>query len=227
MYSASRRLLQFAFHLLYNPFAFAYDWVSRIVSRGRWRAWTNAAIPYLVGERVLDLPCGTGNLLLDLNAAGFSPMGVDLSPAMLHIARGKLLHSERNRSGATMESKKAQSRGAPLLRARAQALPFAAGAFDSITMTFPPSFVYDPQVWAELYRVLRDNGRLIWVDGGRLKAPSGLDRWLNRAFQVVDGGDEMARRIAQMLAPTDFSSQVEIIEDEFSAVTVVIATRRG
>jgi ubiquinone/menaquinone biosynthesis C-methylase UbiE len=223
MYSASRRLLQFAFHLLYNPFAFTYDWVSRIVSRGRWRAWTNAAMPYLVGERVLDLPCGTGNLLLDLNAAGFAPIGVDLSPAMLHIAQKKLWrpapsHPERN---------EAQSKNAPLLRARAQALPFAAGAFDSITMTFPPSFVYDPQVWAELYRVLRDHGRLIWVDGGRLKSPSVLDRWLNRAFQVVDGGDEMARRMTQMLARTDFNSRVEIIEDEFSAVTVVIATRRG
>jgi ubiquinone/menaquinone biosynthesis C-methylase UbiE len=220
MYSASRRLLQFAFHLLYNPFAFTYDWVSRIVSRGRWRAWTNAAIPYLVGERVLDLPCGTGNLLLDLNAAGFSPIGVDLSPAMLRIAQKKLSHPERSRQVE-------QSQGAPLLRARAQALPFAAGAFDCITMTFPPSFVYDPQVWAELHRVLRDHGRLIWVDGGRLKSPSVLDRWLNRAFQVVDGGDEMARRMTQMLARTDFNSRVEIIEDEFSAVTVVIATRRG
>jgi ubiquinone/menaquinone biosynthesis C-methylase UbiE len=214
-----RHLLRLAFHLLYNPLAFAYDGVSWLVSCGRWRAWTKAALPYLVGERVLEIPCGTGNLMLDLSAAGFSPAGVDVSPAMLQIAQKKLLQPERSRQAA-------QSKGAPLLRANARALPFAAAVFDSVSMTFPPSFVYDPNALSELQRVLRDEGRLVWVDGGRLKSRNRFDAWLNRAFNFVDGGDEMARRANTLLARTDFDSRIETVEDAVSVVTVLIATKK-
>src|SRR5450756_83093 len=84
------RLLRFAFGLFYNQFAFTYDFVSALVSRGRWRAWTRAAVPRIHGTRVLEVPCGTGNLLLDLRATGYAPIGVDLSAAMLNITHGKL-----------------------------------------------------------------------------------------------------------------------------------------
>ncbi len=39
---------------------------------------------------VLELGCGTGRLLLPLAAAGFQVVGVDISPALLEIARTKL-----------------------------------------------------------------------------------------------------------------------------------------
>ncbi len=39
---------------------------------------------------MLELGCGTGRLLLPLAAAGFQVAGVDISPALLEIARSKL-----------------------------------------------------------------------------------------------------------------------------------------
>jgi ubiquinone/menaquinone biosynthesis C-methylase UbiE len=39
--------------------------------------------------RFLDLGCGTGRLLLTLARHGYHPVGVDLSPAMLRVARAK------------------------------------------------------------------------------------------------------------------------------------------
>ena len=205
-----RAFLRFAFHLFYNPFAFTYDWVSALVSRGHWRDWTRAAIPRIAGTRVLELPCGTGNLQLDLIAAGYTPIGADLSPAMLRITRGKL-----NRARLP----------ARLIRARAQELPFARGAFDSIVMTFPPGFVYDPRVFAEMHRVLEASGRLIWVDGGRLLKRDGWDRALDIALDAV-GGEASRSEAESLLTRAGFAARVEIVQDTASTVVVITATKQ-
>ena len=203
------RLLRLAFHLFYHPFAFTYDFVSALVSRGRWRDWTRAAIPRITGARVLEVPCGTGNLLLDLRAAGYAPVGVDLSASMLNITRGKF-----GRNGVR-----------PLLaRARAQQLPFPDRAFDSVVMTFPPGFVYDPSAFGELRRVLDDRGRLVWVDGARFT--SGVwGRLVNRWIGFVGGEIEFERTLKQVLNDAGFDAQVEWVEDDASVVAVAVATK--
>ena len=104
-----RLLLRLFFRLLYNEFAFSYDLVSWLVSMGQWRSWQRTALPYLKGRRVLEIAHGPGNLLLDLTALGFEPIGLDLSVAMGSIAQRKL-----NSRGLVI----------PLLRARVQQLPF-------------------------------------------------------------------------------------------------------
>ena len=86
-----RWLLRWGFHLLYNQFAWTYDAVAWAVSLGQWREWGRAALPYLRGPRVLDLAHGPGNLLPELAAAGYRPVGYDLSPFMGRITRRKML----------------------------------------------------------------------------------------------------------------------------------------
>jgi SAM-dependent methyltransferase len=46
------------------------------------------------GSPILELACGTGRLLVSLARAGYSVTGLDLSPAMLAIARQKLAAEE-------------------------------------------------------------------------------------------------------------------------------------
>ena len=232
------RLLRLAFHLFYNPFAFTYDFVSAVVSRGRWRAWTRAAIPCLTGTRILEIPCGTGNLLLDLRAAGYAPVGVDLSASMLGITRKKFVgvrHSQRRglkRSQpwdvqAAISENQTLANASPLLvRARAQALPFSDDAFDSVVMTFPPGFVYDPSAFAELRRVLDERGRLIWVDGARFTSGA-WGRLVNRWIGFVGGEIEFERTIKQVLARAGFDARVEWVGDDVSVVAVTTATQRG
>ncbi len=207
----ARPLLRFAFHRFYNSFAFTYDFVSAVVSRGRWRAWTRQAIARAAGPRVLEVPCGTGNLQLDLAAAGYKPVAADLSSAMLSITRGKL-----RRAGL----------GLRLLRARVEELPFAARSFDTIIMTFPPEFIFDPSTFAEFRRVLADRGRLIWVDAGRLLPRDGWGRMLNGALDAVGGGSNFEPMARDILRRAGFEPQVEWVRDDRSIVAVVTA-RKG
>ena len=231
-------LLRLAFRLFYNQFAFTYDWVSALVSRGRWRTWTRAAIPRLQGTRILEVPCGTGNLLLDLRAAGCTPIGVDLSAAMLGITRGKFgvrarhspkfgfLKSRLADSQAASISNDGVANASPLLaRARAQALPFPDRAFDSVVMTFPPGFVSDPAAFAEIRRVLDDRGRLIWVDGARFVQPGMWSRMVNRWIGFVGGEIECERLMKQALEGAGFDAQVEWEGDDVSAVAVAVASK--
>ncbi len=208
------RFLRYAFHLFYNPFAFTYDAVSALVSLGRWRDWTRTAIPRIQGTRVLEVPCGTGNLLLDLLAAGYAPVAVDLSPSMLKITRGKLRHAHAP---------------TPLVRASVQALPFPGGAFDSVVMTFPPGFVREAGTWEELYRVLDEGGRVIWVDAARL-IPQGWGSRLVQGFvNLIEGTPQEAQFIGvarEILKRHGFDPQFETVRDSASLVVVGTGAKR-
>ena len=161
------RLLHVGFRLLYNELAWAYDGVSWGVSLGQWRAWQRASLPHLTGPRVLEIAFGTGNLQVDLHAAGQETFGIDLSSHMVHITSRKL--RRRRIMGR-------------LCRASAGALPFATASFDSLVATFPTPFIRDRRVLFEMARVLRSDGHLIIVDGAWLLQP----HWAARAIEWLD-----------------------------------------
>jgi ubiquinone/menaquinone biosynthesis C-methylase UbiE len=204
-----RFLLAIAYRLLYNELAWTYDWVSWFVSQGHWRRWQQAAIPRLRGPRVLEVACGTGDLLLDLTAAGFACFGVDLSPQMVRIASKKL-----RRCGVSMA----------LCRARAQALPFRSEVFDSVVLTFPPGFVREPRVLAEFRRVLVPHGRVVVVDAGRLRRRDPWSRFLNWAIGYTGEGIVQVTQ-SQVLERADFVTHEELDEDSWVAVNVIVGQK--
>ena len=83
--------LRFAFHLLYYQLAWTYDLVAWLVSFGQWGAWRRTATLFLREGPILELGYGTGGLLADMAASRAAPVGVDLSPYMARLARGRLL----------------------------------------------------------------------------------------------------------------------------------------
>jgi SAM-dependent methyltransferase len=101
---------------------------------------------------VLELGCGPGHLLQELNEAGYDAIGIDRSPAMW-----KRAHITLSRAGRLQA----------VIAADARALPFADRSFDSIVMTFPTPVVRNPELWRESARVLRPGGRLVIVLGAR------------------------------------------------------------
>ncbi len=122
-----------------------------------------AAVP--AGARVLDLACGDGALLSRIPGA----IGVDLSVEELALARGVVV------------------------RARAQALPFADRSFDVVTCHLALMLFDDiEQVVTELARVLVPGGSVLAVIGGGPVAdpiddvfPDFLARLQGRALPLV------------------------------------------
>jgi ubiquinone/menaquinone biosynthesis C-methylase UbiE len=156
-------LVRTAFWMLYNPLAWAYDLVSRVVSVGQWQAWQRAALHELRPGRTLELACGTGDMLLDLHTAGLRPVGLDLSPAMLRIARRKLCR-------ALQPGAQRASLAVPLVRGRVQRLPLRSASFDSVLSTFPTEFILQRDTLREIARVLRPGGRAVVVATAELVA---------------------------------------------------------
>ena len=137
------------YSLLYNQLAWAYDGVSWAVSLGRWDSWRRAALPFVVGERVLEVGFGTGALLSELHSGRRRVLGLEPSAAMQRVSTRKLGQQAHN---------------VPRLQGTAQRLPFADRAFDTIVTTFPASFILDIRAHREFARCLRPGGRLVVVE---------------------------------------------------------------
>jgi SAM-dependent methyltransferase len=106
-------------------------------------------VPLQPDDLIADICCGMGRHLLPLMALGHRLVGLDFSPMMLRLAR-----EMGERAGLSPR----------LTQGVAQALPFAAGAFDVILNLFN-SFGYLPtddenqQVLHEAARCLKPGGR--------------------------------------------------------------------
>jgi ubiquinone/menaquinone biosynthesis C-methylase UbiE len=160
-----RAFLRLFFRLLYNQCAWIYDLVAWAVSLGQWNAWGRTAILHLSGERVLELAHGPGHLLVEMATRSLAPVGVDLSPHMGRLARRRL-----RKAGLAV----------PLVRARAQALPFYDGSFDSVVATFPTEFILEPATLREAARVLG-----AWA---RLGERDPLSRFIGWLYRVTGQG---------------------------------------
>jgi ubiquinone/menaquinone biosynthesis C-methylase UbiE len=178
MLSAWWRLIKFGFRLLYNELAFTYDAVSFVVSLGDWRCWQRSTLKHLDPSPgsglVLEIAHGTGNLQIDLKAAGYRTIGYDLSPYMGRIAARKL-----------------RKRGisADLVRGMAQRLAFADQTFAAVVCTFPTHFIFQGETVREIHRVLRPGAMLVVVPSGQLRGGGLLRPILNFLYRITGQGD--------------------------------------
>jgi SAM-dependent methyltransferase len=112
------------------------------------------------GERVLDVGCGAGTTSLEAARRvrpGGAALGIDVSPALLAIARAHAALEE----GTTVD----------LVEADAATYPYDPGSFDVIVSRNGLMFFSDPDAaFANLARALRPGGRITFT------APQGLDR---------------------------------------------------
>ncbi len=208
------KLIGFGFRLLYNEMAWTYDLVSRTVSLGRWRSWQRAAIAHLgvsPGDRVLELAHGTGDLQIDLTAAGLEPVGVDISPAMGRIATRKL-----RRGGLTPQ----------LVRADARYLPFADGSFRAVVSTFPTPFIIEEATLREAARVLTPGGRLVIVVAGLLTLSSAPARFLEWLYEITGQRGPWPGDVMDVFDRCGFDAHVVEEVQPDSRVMLVIASRR-
>jgi len=115
---------------------------------------------------VLEVGCGTGRFLAAL-AGRAKAWGVDPSPEMLEVARGRV-------------------HGAGLKLGSAEELPFKDGWFERAAMWLVVHLVERPRAFAELHRVLSPGGKLAVATFD----PVHFDEfWLNALFPSLEAVD--------------------------------------
>ena len=201
-----RTFMRVFFYLLYHPFAFTYDWVAAFVSFGQWTNWIAEVLPFIEGNRILELGHGPGHLQLSLRARGFQPYGLDESAHMGRLA-GRRLRSHR------------------LARGLAQQLPFAGESFDTVVSTFPTEYIFDPLTLQSIKRILRPAGRLVVLP---VTFPrNGFLKWLYKITNEspVELSQSLQERFKQPFAQAGFIVEVQLVETKNSALLIVLAEK--
>jgi ubiquinone/menaquinone biosynthesis C-methylase UbiE len=203
--------LRLFFRRLYNECAWTYDLVAWAVSLGQWKAWGRTALQHLQGQRVLELAHGPGHLLVAMAEHGVVPVGLDLSRCMGRLAQRRL-----RRAG----------RSVPLVQARAQALPFCDGCFDTTVATFPTEFIVDPATLRETARVLQPGGRLVVVAWARLSERDPLSRFVGWLYRITGQGEPLPGGGEVALVKAAFAPRTVWERVGRSLVLLVVADRQ-
>jgi demethylmenaquinone methyltransferase / 2-methoxy-6-polyprenyl-1,4-benzoquinol methylase len=128
---------------LFAPLGPRYDRLGALLSFGQDPRWRKTMVSHVPrdGGSVLDVATGTGLVAERLLAQGHRVTGLDQSPDMLAVARGRF--------GDRVE----------LVEASATSIPFPDASFDHLTFTYLLRYVDDPAATlAELARVVRPGG---------------------------------------------------------------------
>jgi ubiquinone/menaquinone biosynthesis C-methylase UbiE len=176
------RLMRHLFHLLYNQFAWTYDWVAAVVSRGRWNDWVLTVLPYLEGPLILETGPGTGHLQRALKMRSMTSIAIESSWLMIRQMRTP------------------KERSLLVTFAYAQFMPFAQSAFDQAVATFPSEYITDPRTLTELRRVLRPGGLLVVLPVAWITSPAFPSRLAAGLFRATGQAPPDTRELEQRLA---------------------------
>ena len=146
--------------------------------------------------RVLEVAVGTGRNF-DFYPPGVTATGIELSPAMLTIAK-------RHAADLGVDT--------DLHQGDAQALPFGDGSFDTVASTLSLCTIPDPATAiAEMKRVLRPGGQLLLLDHiGSTWWPILVVQRLLERYTIRSAGEHLTRRQLPLVRAAGF----EIIETQ-------------
>lgn len=168
----------------FDTIASNYDRMNRLMTLGLDKRWRKRAVRGLHGN-VLDVACGTGDMVVCLAKQGCTVTGVDISEEMLAIARQKTASAVPPRGGQGgcphlspltsstplhfgKESKlsmRSTSVAPTFHLANAESLPFEDNTFDAVTCAFGVrNFVHLEQGLNEMLRVLKPGGTMVILE---------------------------------------------------------------
>jgi ubiquinone/menaquinone biosynthesis C-methylase UbiE len=203
-------LLRLFFYLLYNQFAWSYDFVADTVSLGKWDEWILTVLPYLNGSRILELGHGTGHLQVEMCRREMKVIGLDSSKRMGRIALKRIV------GGKFL----------PLLvNGYAQFLPFPDRSFDQVVSTFPSEYIFDIKSLNEVWRVLTPGGSLIILPVAWIRGNQPLERMAAWLFRFTGQASAWDSRMVMPFQNAGFEIQTnrEIINS--SVILLVFAIK--
>jgi ubiquinone/menaquinone biosynthesis methyltransferase len=166
---------------LFATIADRYDFITRFLSYGQDPRWKRRLIQLAAlqpSDRVLDLACGTGDLVFAAAPRVRQAVGLDVTFRMLQLAVEKQPWAD--------SSKNEKSAQVSFVTGDMLALPFADRTFDVVTTGYGLRNVPDlNQALAEIRRVLVPGGRFLSLDFNRPSNP--IVRSVYLAYLTVVG----------------------------------------
>jgi ubiquinone/menaquinone biosynthesis C-methylase UbiE len=145
---------------------------------------------------VLEIGIGSGLNLPIYGSAVDQVYGIDPSPELLDRASKQMIRVP-----------------VLLVRTSAEQLPFGPAAFDTLVMTWTLCSIPNPSAaLAEMRRVLKPGGRLLFVEHGLSHEP-GVIRWQHRltpCWKRIGGGCHLDRKMDDLIRAAGF--RVDVLE---------------
>jgi ubiquinone/menaquinone biosynthesis C-methylase UbiE len=226
-----KTLLRFFFRLLYHQFAFTYDLVAATVSLGRWKDWVLSVIPFIEGDRILEIGHGPGHLQRALLSRNLTAVGIDESIQMGRLAKLNLTRFlDSKRYPSDFHSSQGAYAQISLTRGLAQQLPFGDETFHTIVSTFPAEYIYDPSTLAEARRVLTPEGRFVILPGATILGRGLMDRAMALLFRVTGQtppnlSEVIHERSRKPFAIAGLQVQTHELNIRSSVVFIMVATK--
>ena len=152
---------------VFNAVAPRYDLMNDVMSFGIHRLWKRAmarAAGLRAGELAVDLAGGTGDVARLLAGEGRRVVVCDPSVEMMAVGKARSPHME-------------------FVEGKAEAMPFADGSVDLVTIAFGLRNATSPEAGlAEIFRVLKPGGRFLCLEFSR---PWGLIRPFYDAYSFL------------------------------------------
>ena len=182
---------------VFDSVAPKYDLMNDLMSGGMhraWKAYTVAVANIQVGNKVLDIAGGTGDLALAFSkkvGASGQVVHTDINAAMLGVGRNRLLDA-----GVVL----------PTVVCDAEKLPFPDQYFDLVSVAFGlRNMTHKDVALAEMCRVLKPGGKLLVLEFSKVAKPleKAYDFYsfniLPRLGKLVAGDDSSYRYLAESI----------------------------
>lgn len=151
---------------MFNNVADRYDRLNRLLSLGMDHGWRSRMIDKVEGDILLDIACGSGDVLKQADGDFATGCGLDFSGSMLDEANRKLNSPSTN-----------------LCQGDALNLPFADSTVGAATCAFGVrNFADRKTAFHEIKRVLKPSGNFVILE---FFPPS--DRWMNKPLRWYMG----------------------------------------
>lgn len=206
MTSLRRKVLLQAFDALYGPLVFLHEPAGTCLFGPSWKGRRRAvAIAVDAPGLVLDIGCGSGHLLRELQKRGVVSFGIDRSTRMIRRARRA---------------------GLDVVLADVRNIPIADARVSSVLCTYPGPWIHDRRLWDELWRVTAAGSNVTVLIGGTVtRGPlSSIRRTVGRlaygGYDLTQGSDTL-----QDLGKPFFRGTANLIADEWGEALVWEGTR--
>ena len=150
----------------YDKFASLYDIILGLFLPKKYR---KVVVAYLTSGNVLDVACGTGDLLLHANKKGLKCYGIDLSIGMIKQASKKIPEVE-------------------LKEGNYYKIPYDNNMFDNVVSTYAlgGTKIDTEKVIQEMIRVCKPKGQILILDWQKKQKENLLDKLFIRIAKLTE-----------------------------------------